>query len=271
MPSFREQQVRFAFDGDAARANRVVRERQVDVLGGVPLEEWQCPSRCTGWSVHDVVRHVVQMNEVMAGIAAAVRSGERYDRMRRFDPRTTPSEWLAAAPPVEPGESLAAFERSTRAVIDAGTALPADLPVGSPVGRQPWTRVLLHALFDALVHERDVTEPLGRPTPASPEHVPVLAYVLLLAARVACTAELEFAATLDLGELALNVSVRGAAVEVLPADRNGGLGGSTVPTRGGGADPLRLLDGLTGRVPLAEVLDAPDDVRGALGLFARSL
>ena len=35
------------------------------------------------------------------------------------------------------------------------------------------------------------------------------------------------------------------------------------------ADPLRLLDGLTGRVPLDEVLPAPDDVRAALGLLAR--
>ena len=95
------------------------------------------------------------------------------------DPATTPSQWLAAAPPVEPDETLAAFARSSRAVIDAGESLAADVPVGSPAGRQPWARVLLHALFDALVHERDVTEPLGHPTPASPEHVPVLAYVLL--------------------------------------------------------------------------------------------
>ena len=37
------------------------------------------------------------------------------------------------------------------------------------------------------------------------------------------------------------------------------------------ADPLGLLDGLTGRVPLDEVLQAPDDVRAALGLLAPSL
>ena len=37
------------------------------------------------------------------------------------------------------------------------------------------------------------------------------------------------------------------------------------------ADPLRLLDGLTGRVPLRDVLAAPDDVCAALGLLARSL
>jgi hypothetical protein len=134
--------------------------------------------------------------------------------------------------------------------------------VGSPAGRQPWARVLLHALFDALVHERDVTEPLGRSTPYAPEHLPVLAYALLLAARAACAYGREFAVRIDVEEQVLDVSVQGAAVDVV-----------TVTERDGAvtADPLLLLDGLSGRVPLREVLAVPDDARAALGLLARSL
>jgi hypothetical protein len=37
------------------------------------------------------------------------------------------------------------------------------------------------------------------------------------------------------------------------------------------AVPLVLLDALSGRVPLDEVLAAPDDVRTAFGLLARSM
>ena len=276
MASFREQQIRFPFDDDAARVNRVLRERQLDVVRGVPLDEWTRPSRCTGWSVHDVVRHVVQMNEVMVGVVAATRAGERYERMRRFDPKTTPSAWLAEAPATEPEETLAAFERSTRAVIDVGDALGGDVLVGSPVGLQPWPRVVLHALLDAVVHQRDVTEPLGRSAPAVPELLPVLAYVLLIAARVACLADREFAVPVDLGGQVLRRrrargGRRGGAGRPerrTRADERGarGLRGDAVV-----ADPLRLLDGLTGRVPLDEVLPAPDDVRAALGLLAPSL
>ena len=266
MASFREQQIRFPFDDDAARVNRVLRERQLDVVRGVPLDEWTRPSRCTGWSVHDVVRHVVQMNEVMVGVVAATRAGERYERIRRFDPKTTPAAWLAEGPAAEPEETLAAFERSTRAVIDVGDAVGGDVLVGSPVGLQPWPRVVLHALLDAAVHERDVTEPLGRSAPAVPELLPVLAYVLLLAARVACSVDREFALPLDLGGQRLGVTVRGAAVEVVPGSGHDAFDGDAVV-----ADPLRLLDGLTGRVPLDEVLPAPDDVRAALGLLAPSL
>ncbi len=277
MASFREQLIRFPFDDDAARVNRVLRERQLDVVRGVPLDEWTRPSRCTGWSVHDVVRHVVQMNEVMVGVVAATRAGERYERMRRFDPKTTPSAWLAEAPAADPEETLAAFERSTRAVIDVGDALGADVLVGSPVGLQPWPRVVLHALLDAVVHQRDVTEPLGRSAPATPELLPVLAYVLLIAARVACFADREFAVPRGSGRARAGRrrargGRRGGAGRPerrTRADERGdsrGLAGDAVV-----ADPLQLLDGLTGRVPLDEVLPAPDDVRAALGLLAPSL
>jgi uncharacterized protein (TIGR03083 family) len=258
--SLRDQEVRFPFDEDAAEVNRVERTRQLKVLRAVPLDEWSRPSRCAEWSVHDVVRHVVQMNELVVGAAEASRTGERNERLRGFDPRTTPSAWLAEAPAAEPGETLAAFDATTRAVIDAGGALGADVLVGSPVGRQPWPRVLLHALLDALVHERDVTEPLGRAVPAVSVPVPVPAYALLLAARVACAYGREFAVRLDVGEQALDVAVRGAVVAVEPAS---GAADAAV-------DPYLLLDGLTGRVPLAEVFAAPDDVHAALELLPRS-
>jgi hypothetical protein len=191
--------------------------------------------------------------------------------MRGFDPKTTPSVWLAEAAVPDPEETLAAFEHSTLAVIDAGDALGADVPVGSPAGRQPWARVVLHALFDALVHERDVTEPLGRSAPYTPAYLPVPAYALLLAARVACTVGREFSVALDLGGQALSVSVSGPVVEVVPDRRNGR---SSVAARVGDSvstDPLLLLDGLSGRVPLADVLAARADVRAALGLLARNL
>jgi len=201
------------------------------------------------------------MNEMVVGVAAAARVGERYRRARRFDPRTTPSEWLAEAPAADPEETRAAYAQSTGAVVEAGGALGADVLVGTPVGLQVWPRMVLHALFDAVVHERDVTEPLGRSAPAIAEQLPVVAYVLLVAARVACAFDREFAVRLDLGGQVLDVSVRGTTVEVVPADLDNALA----------VDPLRLLDGLTGRVPLRDVLAAPDDVCAALGLMARSL
>jgi uncharacterized protein (TIGR03083 family) len=263
MPGFREQEVRFGFAQAAAEVNGAERARQLTVVRGVPLDRWAEPSRCPGWTAHDVVRHVTQMNELMVDAVEAARAGRRPDRLRGFDPKTTPQELLAQAPPAEPAATLADYERSTRAVREAVAALEGtDLTLGSPTGRQPWPRVVLHGLFDALIHERDVTEPLGCSAPPGADRLPVLAYALLLAARVACVYGHELAVTLDTGGQPVRVAVRGAVVEVVPAaDADAAVA----------VEPLRLLDALAGRGPLREALAAPDPVLAALALFGRGL
>ncbi len=105
----------------------------------------------------------------------------------------------------------------------------------------------------------------------------MVAYVLLVAARVACAFDREFAVRLDLGGQVLDVSVRGATVEVVPADRDDAVAADPLRLLDGlterclrSADPLRLLDGSRPRAA-RDVLAAPDDVRAALGLLARSM
>jgi uncharacterized protein (TIGR03083 family) len=263
MPGFREQEVRFGFAQDVAEVNRTERARQLTVVRGVPLDRWTQPSRCAGWTVHDVVRHITQMNELVLDAVEAARAGRRPEHLHGFDPKTTPQELLAQAPAAEPVATLADYERVTHAVTEAVDTLHgSDLVLGSPTGRQPWPRVVLHALFDALVHERDVTEPLGCSAPPAPGQLPVLAYVLLLAARVACLYDHGFAVTLDPGGQPVRVTVRETLVEVAPtADPDGAVA----------VDPLRLLDALAGRGSLRAVLPAPDPVVAALGLFGRGL
>lgn len=263
MSAFRDQEVRFGFDAGVVEVDRAERARQLAVVGGVPLDRWAAPSRCAGWSVHDVVRHVAQMNALMLDAVEAARSGRRSSRLRGFDPKTGPQQLLDEAPAAEPAATLADYTASTRAVTDAVATLDgSDVVLGSPTGRQPWPRVVLHALFDALVHERDITEPLGCSAPAAAGQLPVLAYVLLLAARVACAFDHEFAVTLDPGEPAVRVGVRGAVVEVAPA------ADAPDPVA---VDPLRLLDALAGRAPLHRALAAPEPVVTALGLLGRNL
>jgi len=263
MPGFRDQDVHFPFAQAAAEVNRTERARQLTIVRGVPDDLWTRPSRCAGWSVHDVVRHVVQMNELLLDAVEAAGAGRRAERLRGFDPKTTPHAWLTQLPAAEPAATLADYARTTRAATEAVTALDgSDLVLDSPTGRQPWPRVVLHALFDALVHERDVTEPLGCSAPAAPGQLPVLAYALLLAARVACAFDHEFTVTLDPGGRAVRVGVRGAVVEVAPAtEREGAVA----------VDPLRLLDALAGREPLHAVLAAPEPVPTALGLLGRNM
>lgn len=54
----------------------------IDDLGGLDVAQWQQPSLCTGWSVHDVVAHLVDVAEsTRCGFARdMVRAGFDFDR-----------------------------------------------------------------------------------------------------------------------------------------------------------------------------------------------
>ena len=120
-----------------------------------------------------------------------------------------------------------------------GTLDGSDAVIDSPTGPQPWPRAVLHGLFDALVHERDVTEPLGCSAPPSRASCPCWPTACCSPPGSPALFDHEFAVSLAAGGPGrCGSAVDGAVVEV---DR---------PTDGPDAvavDPLRLLDALAGR------------------------
>jgi uncharacterized protein (TIGR03083 family) len=46
---------------------RAEREDLLDLLGTLAPEQWRAPSLCAGWSVHDVVAHVLSYEELGRG------------------------------------------------------------------------------------------------------------------------------------------------------------------------------------------------------------
>lgn len=251
----RDQVVRFGFGGDDVRAvHSVERQRQLAVLSQVPFARWTEPSRCTGWSVHDVVRHIIDMGEAMLAAVTAAATGERYDGFRGFDPKTTPGALLASTAAPSPEATLQRYTSVTAALVAAFDGLPDALLIATPTGRLPLPSAVLHGLFDAVVHERDITVPLGCTAAYDPGQLPVVGYTLLLAARVACLFDRPFDVRLTLGTDIVRVCVAGAQVTVAPSY------GAAVDV-----DPLSLLDGLAGRASL------PDRLPAALALFATTL
>ncbi len=144
------------------------RERMAATLADLTDAEWAAPSRCDGWSVQDVVAHLVGANGFWALSITKGREGEPTRYLTTFDPVDTPAQMVEAARGVPPQVTLASL-------VESNTALAATL-VG--LGQDEWTTVLaegppghislrciaLHALWDSWVHERDVLLPLGRPT-----------------------------------------------------------------------------------------------------------
>lgn len=114
------------------------RRQLCEQLAQVPPEAWEEPSPCPGWSVHDVVAHLVDsaLTTRLGFVWGLARAGFDFDRQNARG-----VERARGAAPAETLERL-------RAVVDRRTAPPAPLA----------TR-----LVEAFVHGEDVRRPLGLP------------------------------------------------------------------------------------------------------------
>lgn len=160
------------------------RRRFVDLLDGLPATAWDSPSRCAGWSVHDVARHVRDGGLLHVALLAGRLAPYGAER---FDPRTTPAAWLAKTEDASPAETLADLRRIADEEADL---LHGDAREGLWTGAlrrklhpSTWST---HVFWDAWMHEADVAVPLDLPVRRSPLDLQIAAlYSLLIAAEPA--------------------------------------------------------------------------------------
>jgi uncharacterized protein (TIGR03083 family) len=150
--------------GDPAASLLRQRRRLAALLGSLDDQQWATMSRCEGWSVQDVVAHLVSTNQFWAFSIGAARSGKPTRFLATFDPVTSPVELVDAVRSQSHVEVLDRFIETNAAIADAIAGLDADgwsLLGEAPPGHVPLGAVALHALWDAWVHERDIVLPLG--------------------------------------------------------------------------------------------------------------
>jgi uncharacterized protein (TIGR03083 family) len=164
-------------DGDpAAIGEPAVRQRRrlAEVLAGFDDEQWAHPSRCAGWSNRDVITHLHSTNQFWGFSIAFGLKGEPTQFLATFDPVATPAQLVADAPPVSNAELLDQFRTSTDALAtqlegldEAGWRATAE----APCGHVSISTLAHHALWDSLVHERDILLPLGHPPTEEPDEI----------------------------------------------------------------------------------------------------
>lgn len=150
------------------------RRRLGTVLATLDEAQWDHPSRCADWSVRDVVTHLVTVNGFWAASTAAGRAGTPTRMLDGFDPVTVPALLVEAAPPMSTTDLLAAYDRSVDAMATALEGIDAAgwAQVAESVpGHVPISSLVLHALWDAWIHERDIALPLGLDVTVEPDEV----------------------------------------------------------------------------------------------------
>jgi uncharacterized protein (TIGR03083 family) len=241
-----------AFGAPGAIAEPLVRQRRrlADALARFTDEQWAHPSRCEGWSNRDVIVHLQSVNQFWGFSIAMGLKGEPTQFLVTFDPVASPAQLVADAPQTSTDDLLEQFRASNEALTaqlealdDHGWATTAE----APVGHVSIAALAHHALWDSLVHERDVLLPLGLdPVEEPDETLASLRYVAALSPAFAVSR-----GDAPGGVLAVEPQGPDGAFTVAVADRvtvaPGPAAEADLVLRGPAID---LLEGLSLRAPL---------------------
>ena len=230
-------------------------------LQGFGPGDWAAPTRCADWSAHAIVRHLCD------GTALAISAGpddRTLDITAGFDPRTSPSRWLAASA----GESPAAtLDRLVAATADLLTRARGRLARGCkfdvhlPYGPMDWTVLLLHTFWDSWIHERDVLLARGAEHPTSDDATGyAAAYGVFISAAVA---------SLFGDPVQDKLTVGGNGGGVFDLDTRGAVTLTISRQHTPGPPAAQVTDALAGRAPADTVLaHLPPATRAALSRLA---
>ncbi|MGW7673779.1 maleylpyruvate isomerase family mycothiol-dependent enzyme [Streptomyces sp. NPDC054775] len=226
------------------RTLAIQRSRVTETLRNLSPAEWSLDSRCEGWSVHDVARHLVDVAEFHRD-ALAGKQG-RLTKYGPFDLPTTPSLWLTDSADQTPAQTVRLLSEVVR---DEGRWLASRVAVGGdalqygPLGRPlHWSLMSMHVFWESWIHERDINVPLGiRVEPSPAELRLAVLYGLLIAAQPCAMRGDPLEASFDLvGSPDGLYCVGGTSTDITITPGPG----STPFARG---EMYRVLDGLTGR------------------------
>jgi uncharacterized protein (TIGR03083 family) len=238
------------------------RRRFVTVLEGFGPDDWAAPTRCADWSAQDVVRHLCDYTAVGGSAGPGDRT---FDLTAGHDPRITPGQRLATTAGEPPDATLRRLVSTTsQALATLGDRLAQGrrFDVHLPYGPMDWTILVLHGLWDAWIHERDILLPLGASHPTDPGATSyAAAYGVFAAAAVAARFGDSVRCQLTLG---------GPGGGVFDLDNDGGLITLTAtPMSAAGPPVAQVTDALAGRATASAVLaHLPPATRASLSLLA---
>ena len=245
------------------------RARLADALATLDDEQWAAPTRCDAWSVREVIAHLVGTNQFWAISISSGLAGAPTRFLATFDPVSTPPQLVDGLRSMTPAQVLEGFVESNGAIAAALDGLDEagwDTQAESPPGHVAIRALVLHALWDSWIHERDVLLPLGVTPVEEPDEI---------------TASLTYAAALGLALQASAGSTRLGALAVDATDPDIKLvveAGPTVVVCDGEppddaarltGSAVGLVESLSFRAPFEHELPAEDQwmLRGLAEVF----
>jgi uncharacterized protein (TIGR03083 family) len=150
------------------------RRRMETLLAALTDDEWRSPSRCAGWSIQDVISHLVTVNGFWEASVRAGLAGTPTQMLANFDPAAHPPLMVEGMRALTPREVFDQFVASNDGFLgalaeldDSGWSMLAE----SPPGHVSIRVLAFHAIWDSWIHERDIALPLGQQPPEEPDEL----------------------------------------------------------------------------------------------------
>lgn len=141
------------------------RRRLFATLQSLTDAQWATQSRCDEWTVQGVVTHLISTDQFWALSLSSGLRGEPTKFLAGFDPVASPADSVAKQTSLTPAEVLARYEAAFDAFAGVLASVTDDQWRGvvaeAPPGHLAVNAVVMHALWDGWIHERDIAIPLG--------------------------------------------------------------------------------------------------------------
>jgi len=133
------------------------------LLSGLGDEQWQTPTALPGWTVHDVVAHIIGTEMMLSGVPTP-EAGERPDYVHN-DIGALNEAWVEHLRPESPASMMAKFREITTRRKAALSAMPLEewnTVTFTPAGPDSYGRFMRVRVFDCWMHEHDIRDAVGR-------------------------------------------------------------------------------------------------------------
>ncbi|WP_305779308.1 maleylpyruvate isomerase family mycothiol-dependent enzyme [Nocardia nova] len=136
-----------------------------ELTAGLDEDRWRLPSPLPGWTIFDVLAHVVGTESMLLGesLPQVDRDVHAFDHVRN-DTGALNEMWLESLRTLRGAELLRRFTEVTdrrRAALAAVDEAAWTADIQSPIGVVPYGRFMRVRLFDCWMHQLDITDALG--------------------------------------------------------------------------------------------------------------
>ena len=135
------------------------------LLDGLGDEQWQTPTSLPGWTVHDVVSHIIGTEMMLSGTPTPDIDVDGRDHVHN-DIGVLNERWVEQLRSESPAAMMTKFRETTTRRKAALSSMPLEewnTVTFTPAGPDSYGRFMRVRVFDCWIHEQDIRHAVGRP------------------------------------------------------------------------------------------------------------